>query len=70
LSRTGQVRLGVFGAHGERVRSLVNADHEAGPHEISWDGRDDQGRRVGPGVYFVRLDAEGRSLRQVVTLLH
>jgi hypothetical protein len=70
LSRTGQIRLGVFGAHGERVRSLVNADHEAGPHEISWDGRNDQGRRVGPGVYFVRLDAEGRSLRQVVTVLH
>jgi len=24
----------------------------AGSHEVAWDGRDDRGREVGPGVYF------------------
>jgi hypothetical protein len=30
---------------------------EAGLHQVTWDGRDVQGRRVGSGVYFYRLDA-------------
>jgi len=25
---------------------------------ISWDGTDDSGRRLSPGVYFVRLEAD------------
>ena len=33
--------------------------YDAGAHAIPWDGRDDGGRRVPAGVYFVRFAADG-----------
>jgi len=44
-------------------------DYAAGTHELSWDGRSDQGERVAPGLYFVRMAAgpDRRELKLVMT---
>jgi predicted extracellular nuclease len=47
----------IHDARGRRVRCLPPADADA--HEFRWDGKDDTGRRVAPGVYFVRVQAVG-----------
>jgi flagellar hook assembly protein FlgD len=39
------------------VRALVDGAMAAGLHDVPWDGRDDAGRGVAPGIYFVRLTA-------------
>jgi flagellar hook assembly protein FlgD len=67
LSRAGFVKLELFGASGARVRTLLNAELGAGAHESNWDGRDDQGRRLAPGLYFARLTAEGQRLTRLVS---
>jgi hypothetical protein len=66
LPRGGRIRLEIFDVSGARVRLLAGGDHAAGEHETRWDGRDDQGRRVSPGLYFARLETEGRILRRTV----
>jgi hypothetical protein len=38
--------------------------------QIFWDGRDDQGEQVKPGVYFVRAEGGGRQARARFVLLH
>ncbi len=56
LPAAGRVELAVFEAGGRRVRTLVSElSQEAGPHSTTWDGTDDQGRRVPAGVLFARL---------------
>ena len=55
----GRVRIQVFDVSGRRVRALWDDPLPAGFHRIPWDGRDDQGRRVTPGLYFVRLQLDG-----------
>ncbi|MCC6349113.1 MAG: Ig-like domain-containing protein [Candidatus Eisenbacteria bacterium] len=60
------VRLEVFDLGGARIRTLVNGALPAGAHEARWDVRDDLGRAVGPGLYFLRLEAAGRSLTRKV----
>ena len=57
-----RVRLTVYNVLGERVRRLVDETNAAGIYRVSWDGRDEQGRRTGSGVYFVRMEA-GRTSR-------
>jgi hypothetical protein len=62
------VEVQVFDAAGRRVRNL-GSFRAAGatPLEVRWDGRDDEGRRVAAGVYFVRgrggLDFRVKSVR-------
>jgi hypothetical protein len=55
LSRAGEVRLEMFDVGGRRVRTLAEGMRSAGSHLVPWDGRDDGGRPVGAGIYFVRL---------------
>jgi flagellar hook assembly protein FlgD len=31
----------------------------SGPHAMFWDGRNDDGRKLGSGVYFIKLSIDG-----------
>ncbi len=62
LPTAAPVRLDVFDAAGRRVRSLARGERSAGAHEVTWDGRNNGGTKVGPGVYFYRLTTVDRSV--------
>jgi hypothetical protein len=51
---TGTVR--VLSVDGRVVRNLASGTFEPGQHEIAFDGKDDNGRNLAAGGYFVRLD--------------
>lgn len=59
LAAAGNVRLEVYDLHGARVRTLTNRRWEAGTWQVRWNGDDESGRGVAPGVYFVRFQAHG-----------
>ena len=59
LPRAGQVRMVVFDVTGRQVKRLLSTDLPAGQHAVVWDGTDDAGHVVRPGVYFYRLSAPG-----------
>jgi len=46
----------VFDLWGSLVRDLGGENLGAGPRDLLWDGRDDQGRPAGPGGYVVLLE--------------
>ncbi len=60
LSRAGVARLVVRDLAGRGVRTLVESEYPAGRFESAWEGLRTDGSRVGAGVYFVDLQAEGR----------
>jgi flagellar hook capping protein FlgD len=62
LPRAGPATLEIVDAAGRRMRTLVSGAVAAGWHEVRWDLADDAGRRVGPGVYLVRLRTEAGAL--------
>ncbi len=49
--------LRVYDIGGRRVRLLASGRFEAGTHAVRWDGRDDAGRLLPPGLYLTRLSA-------------
>ncbi len=48
--------LRVFDRWGVLVRDLGGDNLGAGPRDLVWDGRDDQGRPSGPGGFVVLLE--------------
>ena len=62
LPVAGRVRVTIYDVAGRRLRTLVEGVLEAGEHSRAWDLRDGSGRAVAAGLYFVRLEAEGKSL--------
>jgi hypothetical protein len=63
LGETSSVQVRVFDAAGRAVRTVVTGSRGAGSHEITWDGRDDQGSAVGSGVYWYEVRTDRESAR-------
>jgi hypothetical protein len=51
------VRVEIFNAKGQKVRTLVDAIQASGWYKAVWDGRDDKGLPVSSGVYMYRMTA-------------
>ncbi|GEM_PF-7005493 len=51
------------------VRNHFRGRQSAGEWSVAWDGKDEDQRRVGSGVYLVRLQYGARSELRKVTLL-
>jgi len=58
LPQTSDVRLLIYNVLGQKVRTLVNSQIEAGYHSVIWDGRNDEGNAVASGVYIYRFEAD------------
>jgi hypothetical protein len=69
LPGRGQVALSVHDVAGRRVRTLVSGTLEPGAHRAQWDGSDAEGRALGSGVYFIRLETAGGTLMRRALLL-
>ncbi len=67
LESPSEVRLEIFDSSGRLVRTLASGPHGAGEFSIDWNGRDDGGRDVSPGVYFNRLTTERGTVTRKLT---
>lgn len=61
LPRAADVLLDAWDVAGRRVRRLYDGRVQAGEHLVRFDLRDDAGRRLRTGLYFVRLEVEGEA---------
>ncbi len=59
LAHAGNAELTVQDIAGRRVRTLLSGTHAAGQFTVHWNGSDDAGRVLPPGLYLVRLRYEG-----------
>jgi hypothetical protein len=67
LAGPTELVVSVHDVAGRRVRELARGTLRGGSHVVTWDGRDHGGAPAAGGVYFVRLEAEGRvETRKVV----
>lgn len=69
LSNPARVNLRVFDSAGRLVRDLRPGGTATGFHTVQWDGRDGSGHEAAPGVYFLRMEADGeRIVRKAVRI--
>ncbi|MDZ7343593.1 MAG: T9SS type A sorting domain-containing protein [candidate division KSB1 bacterium] len=52
------ISLRIYNSLGQLVRELFHGAKAAGLHQLVWDGRDANGRRVGSGLYWLRLESK------------
>lgn len=67
---SGMQCLTVTDLQGRLVRTLAKGEFPAGTHSVSWDGRDESGARVAPGVYLGALRIPGQTLNARITRLN
>jgi hypothetical protein len=68
LSKPGHVKLRVYSVAGQLIGTLVDESQQPGFFQLSWDGRNREGRRIASGVYFYRLETPdySKSFKMVI----
>ncbi len=64
-----RVRLVLYGLDGREVRTLLDEAAVSGERFLVWDGRDDAGSLVRPGLYFYRLTWGARSFARKLAVV-
>jgi len=62
IPEEGHAELIIFNIKGQKVKQLVSDQLSAGQHSVVWDGRDDNNRPVGSGVYLYKLKVNDKTL--------
>ncbi len=69
LPAAARVSVTLYGLDGRFVARIANDTYGPGHHELQWNGRGDDGRRTGSGVYYLRFEAGGVVMARRVTLV-
>ena len=69
IGKNSDVKLSVYDLAGRLVNTLYNGAQEAGHYQVTWDGKDRNGNPTASGVYFYRLEAEGKNVTRRMVML-
>ncbi len=69
LPKRERASLKIYDVSGRLVRTIIDDSIEQGDHRYSWDGVNNEGRRVSSGVYFYMLRSESIELSRKAVLL-
>jgi arabinoxylan arabinofuranohydrolase len=58
LYKPSQVRLSILNYLGQQVALLVNEFQREGKYSAYWDAKNNEGRRLGSGLYMYRMETE------------
>ena len=70
LRNPGKAELAVYSVTGRLVTKVAAGWFAAGDHSIPWNRKTSTGEPLATGVYFLRLQADGQSHTQKLTLAH
>lgn len=63
------VNLEVYNIKGQKVKTLINEQMQKGNHTIIWSGLDSNNKPVSSGIYFYKLDVNGKTEKTKKMLL-
>ena len=69
LPQEQEIELTVYNLKGQKVKQLVSGQISAGQHSVVWEGKDDNGKPVGSGLYFYKLKTKDKELTKKMLLL-
>lgn len=69
LATAARARLEIYNLKGQLIKTLANTELQSGKHRLEWNGKDESGRKVSSGLYFVRLTHEGISYNRKMMLM-
>lgn len=51
------IRMNIYSINGQKIRTLVNEEKQAGYYTVVWDGKNDGGMNVASGIYIMQIRA-------------
>nr|MBP7563699.1 T9SS type A sorting domain-containing protein [Candidatus Cloacimonadota bacterium] len=69
LAKDTHVKINIYNIKGQKVKTLINENKQAGVHKIVWDGKDHKQKNVSSGIYFYHIQTNhGRVTRKMLMM--
>jgi flagellar hook assembly protein FlgD len=68
LIEPGFVNISAYDLNGKRLTELVNEVLPQGVNSITWEGKTENGQRLNPGIYFLRIINQGKMFMHKVVI--
>ena len=65
----GNVVLDIYNIAGQKIKTLINNEYNAGSHSVIWDGSNDNGDVVSSGVYFYKMNFNSKTETKKMVLI-
>ncbi len=69
LPSDDKIEIEIFNIKGQLVKTLIKETKNAGHYQIVWEGKDNQGKAVGSGVYFTKMKTSKQNLVKKMLLM-
>jgi hypothetical protein len=69
LNDPSVVSLKIYSQNGQLIRTLVDGQMVAGIHRVDWDGKNESGQAVAPGMYTIVLQTSSGRLAKILIRL-
>jgi len=60
LQKDATANISVYNLLGQKVITLLNERKNSGDYQVRWDGKNSKGNNVSSGVYFYKLEIDGK----------
>ncbi len=64
------ITLKIYDLSGRLVKTLVDREQKPGYYKIKWDGKDNTGKKVATGIYFLKFKAGKFETTKKLTVMH
>ena len=69
LPKTSDVKINIYNIKGHKIISLLSEVMVQGNYSVSWDGTDENGKKISSGIYFYTLETINNIYTKKVILL-
>ena len=61
LKNNSVVELSIYDIKGQKVKSITSERYSKGNHSVIWNGKNEQDKLVSSGIYFYKLNVNGKT---------
>jgi len=61
IQNSSKVELSIFNIKGQKIKTLVQNQLNEGLHSIIWNGNEESGNSVSSGIYYYKLNVNGKT---------
>lgn len=65
IDKTSNIKLTAFSLNGRLIKVLLNNKMSPGNHTLTWNNRDENGNKIGSGLYIIKLAADNFTTNEV-----
>lgn len=70
IPKETNIEIKIYSIAGQVIKTIKKGGQKPGFYKVMWDGRDYRNKRVAPGIYFYRMEAEKFIATKKLTLLN